>query len=89
MPLFFWATTRAETHIMMFVDGENLAKRYGAIVGEDAPMSHVHYQRDLYVWSPYASRSLSDIPCHPFAGGTAMIFARSKNSSGIGMSIRP
>ncbi len=89
MPLFLPATTRAETRIMMVVDGENLAKRYGAILGEDAPMSHVHYQRDVYVWSPYASRSLSDISCHPFAGGTAMIFGRSKNSWGFGMSIRP
>jgi hypothetical protein len=57
MPLFLPATTRAETRIMMFTDGENLAKRYGAILGEDAPMSHFHYQRDVYVWSPYASRS--------------------------------
>jgi uncharacterized LabA/DUF88 family protein len=57
MPQFLPPTARSETRIMMFVDGENLAKRYGAMLGEDKPMSHVHYQRDVYVWSPYASRS--------------------------------
>lgn len=41
----------------MFVDGEDLVMRYGAILGEDGPMSHVGYERDLYVSSPYVSRS--------------------------------
>jgi hypothetical protein len=57
MPLFLPATARAETRIMMFVDGENLAKRYGAMLGGDEPMSHVHYQRDVHIWSPYDSRT--------------------------------
>lgn len=42
---------------MMFVDGENLAKRYAAIRGEDRQRDHVQWRKDVYVWSPYANRS--------------------------------
>jgi hypothetical protein len=41
---------------MMFVDGENLAKRYGSLLGSDSPKAHVVYGPDVYVWSPLASR---------------------------------
>ncbi|MDH4302282.1 MAG: hypothetical protein OEV51_09405, partial [Nitrospira sp.] len=56
MSQFLQATARADTRVMMFIDGENLAMRSGAIL-EDGLMSHVSYERDVYVWSPYASRS--------------------------------
>lgn len=57
MPQFLPPTARSETRIMMFVDGENLSKWYGAILVAHEPMAHVSYERDVYVWSPYASRS--------------------------------
>ncbi|WP_413935359.1 NYN domain-containing protein [Nitrospira sp. BLG_1] len=57
MPQFLPPTARSETRVMMFVDGESLSKRYGASLGGHEPMSHVSYERDVYVWSPYASRS--------------------------------
>lgn len=41
---------------MMFVDGENLAKRFGAILKTDELKSHVKYEQDVYVWSSLASR---------------------------------
>jgi len=56
MPQFLPPTARSETRVMMFVDGENLAKRYGAILKTDAPRSHVAYEPDVYVWSRYATR---------------------------------
>lgn len=56
MPQFLPPTARSETLVMMFVDGENLAKRYGAILKTDKPRSHVVYEPDVYVWSRYATR---------------------------------
>lgn len=41
---------------MMFVDGENLAIRYGAVLGENSPRSHVVFEKNVYVWSKFASR---------------------------------
>lgn len=41
---------------MMFVDGENLAIRYGALLGNEKPASHVVYEPNIFVWSSYASR---------------------------------
>lgn len=41
---------------MVFVDGENLAIRYKAELGGIPPVSHVSYEPDVFVWSPYASR---------------------------------
>ena len=40
----------------MFIDGENLAIRYGALLGDKKPASHVMYEPDILVWSRYASR---------------------------------
>ncbi len=56
MPQFLSPTARLETRVMMFVDWENLAKRYGAILGTDEPRSHVVYEKDVDVWSRYATR---------------------------------
>jgi uncharacterized LabA/DUF88 family protein len=41
---------------MMFVDGENLAIRYKAELGDRQPTSHVVHVPDVMVWSMYASR---------------------------------
>lgn len=40
----------------MFVDGENLAKRYAAMRGEDRQREHVVFEKDVFVWSRYANR---------------------------------
>lgn len=42
---------------MMFVDGENLAKRYAASRGDGRQRSHVRFRKDIYVWSQLANRS--------------------------------
>lgn len=36
---------------MVFVDGENLAIRYGHALGGVSPLPHVAYRKDVYVWS--------------------------------------
>jgi uncharacterized LabA/DUF88 family protein len=41
---------------MMFVDGENLSIRYGALLEDRQPPDHVVYEKGVYVWSRYASR---------------------------------
>ena len=41
---------------MMFVDGENLAIRYGSLLEGQPSKSHVIYEPDVLVWSLYASR---------------------------------
>ena len=56
MPQFLTPKARLETRVMMFVEGENLAKRYSAILGTEEPRSHVVYEKDVYVWSRYATR---------------------------------
>jgi uncharacterized LabA/DUF88 family protein len=43
---------------MMFIDGENLAIRYKAELGDKEPVSHVVHVPDIMVWSMYASRRL-------------------------------
>lgn len=40
---------------MVFVDGENLAIRYGERLEENDPQDHVVYERDVFVWSPFAN----------------------------------
>ena len=40
---------------MIFVDGENLAIRYGKILGSQKPPHHVLYERDVFVWSKFAN----------------------------------
>lgn len=44
-----------ETRAMMFVDGENLAIRYKALLGSDDPQGHVVYEPDVFVWSRFAN----------------------------------
>ena len=56
MPSFFPASIRDNTRVMMFVDGENLAKRYAAIRGEERQREHVFFAKDIFVWSRYANR---------------------------------
>jgi hypothetical protein len=56
MPGFFPDSTRETTRVMMFIDGENLAKRYAAMRGDDRQREHIKYERDVYVWSNYANR---------------------------------
>jgi uncharacterized LabA/DUF88 family protein len=38
------------------VDGENLAIRYKAELGNRNPVKHVFYEPDTCIWSPYVSR---------------------------------
>lgn len=40
----------------MFVDGENLAKRYAAMRGRERQREHVEFEKDIFVWSRYANR---------------------------------
>lgn len=56
MPLFLPSTAPIESRVMVFVDGENLAIRYKSELGEKQPVSHVHHEPDVYVWSPFLSR---------------------------------
>lgn len=57
MPSFLPASTRANTRVMTFVDGENLAKRYTSRLGERTPVEHILLEEDVLVWSPCLSRS--------------------------------
>jgi uncharacterized LabA/DUF88 family protein len=41
---------------MMFIDGENLAKRYAAMRGNRRQRNHIIFAKDIYVWSRYANR---------------------------------
>lgn len=56
MPDFLPNYVRAETKVMIFVDGENLAIRYGNELSGAKPMSHVKYEPNVFVWSPFLSR---------------------------------
>ena len=42
-----------EYRIMIFIDGENLAMRYGNILGNNKPYTHVNYLPNVYVWSHF------------------------------------
>jgi NYN domain len=57
MPAYIPGTARADVRIMMFVDGENLAKRYGSLLGDAQPKRHVLYEPDIVAWSSIASRT--------------------------------
>jgi uncharacterized LabA/DUF88 family protein len=49
---------RPDARVMTFVDGENLAIRFGAeLAAKDltAAPDHVIYEKDIYVWSRFAS----------------------------------
>ena len=53
MALFFPRNAAPDAPTMVFVDGENLAIRYGALLKERqaAPASHITYEPDVFVWS--------------------------------------
>jgi hypothetical protein len=38
---------------MVFVDGENLAIRFRAVLGDQTPPAHVLQDPDVWVWSQY------------------------------------
>src|SRR5579885_2173458 len=42
-----------QCRVMVFVDGEGFACRYGAELGGKAPPKHVKYEPDVFVWSGY------------------------------------
>src|SRR4051794_30283828 len=52
---FLPENVHAGTKAMMFVDGENLAIRYGEMLGGQKPQPHVQYLPDVYVWSRFAN----------------------------------
>ena len=39
------------TRVMVFVDGENLAIRFGAALGDNKPAEGTEYEPDVYVWT--------------------------------------
>jgi uncharacterized LabA/DUF88 family protein len=47
----FPAFLRPDSRVMVFVDGENLAIRYKALLGVAVPAGHVVYIEDRFVWS--------------------------------------
>src|SRR5437763_4858767 len=47
--------THAGAKAMMFVDGENLAIRFGQILGENSEQPHVVFERNVYVWTRFAN----------------------------------
>ena len=53
MALFFPRNAAPDAPTMVFVDGENLAIRYGALLKERhvKPASHISYEPDVFVWS--------------------------------------
>ena len=53
MPKFFAPIIDTNTHPMVFVDGENLAIRYGTVLTNKAthPAEHVVYEPNVFVWS--------------------------------------
>jgi uncharacterized LabA/DUF88 family protein len=56
MPQFLPSSARDSTRIMMFVDGENLAIRFKAELGEKQCGSHLIHVPDVFVWSRFLSR---------------------------------
>jgi hypothetical protein len=53
MPRFFAPIIDSNTHPMVFVDGENLAIRYGHMLTNKGahPAEHVAYEPNVFVWS--------------------------------------
>jgi uncharacterized LabA/DUF88 family protein len=41
-----------DARVMVFIDGENLAIRYGAILGGSQALPQVRYEKGVYVWAP-------------------------------------
>lgn len=50
---------RSKPHrVMVFVDGENLSIRYGALLAGGVPKGHVSYIKDTFVWSEVLNKGL-------------------------------
>jgi hypothetical protein len=54
MPHYFPSNIHKDSRLMMFVDGENLAIRYGHMLQNEQKLDHVAFERDTLVWSRYA-----------------------------------
>jgi uncharacterized LabA/DUF88 family protein len=46
---------------MLFVDGENLAIRYRALLGDRSPPDHVAYEPDVFVWGRHLNPQAAGI----------------------------
>ena len=45
---------------MVFVDGENLAIRYGKMLASQQPQNHIRFESNVYVWSAYLNHALTN-----------------------------
>jgi uncharacterized LabA/DUF88 family protein len=57
MPNYFPAGLRPPARVMMFVDGENLAIRYGKMLerSSEPQQTHVVFERNVFVWTHCAN----------------------------------
>jgi uncharacterized LabA/DUF88 family protein len=57
-PMFYKETIDTTNRSMVFVDGENLAIRYGKMLDATGtlPAPHVFYEQDIFVWSSALNR---------------------------------
>lgn len=57
---FFPSSVQPSSKVMIFIDGENLAIRYGEIISkaELEKQPHVEYEESIYVWSKCISEIL-------------------------------
>ncbi len=68
--------TIKNARVMVFVDGENLAVRYGKLLGDKPPCSHVTYEPNVFVWSELLNMAhhltcdLPKSPGNPFSSST-------------------
>jgi uncharacterized LabA/DUF88 family protein len=46
---------KQDARVMVFVDGENLAIRYGKILGDQKPQKHITFEPNVFVWSKFAN----------------------------------
>ena len=53
-----WRVRGKPHRVMLFVDGENLAIRYGNMLGDKELPDHVHFKKDEYVWSDVLNAAL-------------------------------
>jgi uncharacterized LabA/DUF88 family protein len=51
VPEYLPTSLRTGTRMMIFVDGENLAIRYKALLEDRTPPTHVSFEKDVAVWS--------------------------------------
>jgi len=46
---------KKDSRVMIFVDGENLAIRYGKILEGQKPQKHITFEPNVFVWSKFAN----------------------------------